>query len=171
MKKLSFLLAGLVCISVLSYGQYSVNKTIYNYRDYRPRIGDPYNPGVAGVASVLIPGLGQMLSGETGRGIAFLGGSVGCTILYAVGYAVMSADINEDGYYDGAGSGLVIFGALSMLTVDVWAIADAVRVAKINNMAFWDSQVPRKDVQLQPYLGTLPKQNGLAIGLSLNITF
>lgn len=41
-----------------------------------------------GLASFFIPGLGQMLSGETGRGLAFLGGSMALTASTSAGLSL-----------------------------------------------------------------------------------
>ena len=50
---------------------------MYNPKMYVKSMTDPYSPGLAGVCSFLVPGLGQVVSGETGRGIAFFAGDVG----------------------------------------------------------------------------------------------
>ena len=57
-----------------TFGQYKQNKLNYNHKQYSFQKGDRYNPTIAGVASFLIPGLGQAVSGEVGRGVAFFGG-------------------------------------------------------------------------------------------------
>ena len=72
MKKviLIFISAFLICTIVNA--QYKINKTKYDYHTYTYQVGDRYSTGVAGITSFLIPGLGQMLSGEVGRGAGFL---------------------------------------------------------------------------------------------------
>jgi hypothetical protein len=52
--------------------KYKELKNIYNYKEWNSDRGDRYNPGVMSVCSFLIPGLGQMISGEIGRGFAWL---------------------------------------------------------------------------------------------------
>jgi len=98
MKKI-LLLTTLLCFTALTAteAQYSVNKTKYDYRTYVPEVGDPYNPGVAGLASFFIPGLGQMISNEGGRGAGFLAGYAGCWVLYGAGVGSAMNDIAMDG--------------------------------------------------------------------------
>jgi len=72
-----FLLLSIIFLSFVANTnaqQYSINKNKYDYRLYSPQYGDPNNPAISGVCSFLIPGLGQMVSGEVGRGLSFLGG-------------------------------------------------------------------------------------------------
>jgi len=68
------LLISLSLITSFVEAQYKINKTRYDYRTYTYQDGDKYNPAVAGITSFLIPGLGQVISGETIRGLAFFGG-------------------------------------------------------------------------------------------------
>ena len=72
MKRFILLLIGLLFISSFTNAQYRINKTKYDYRTYKHQVDDPYNPSVDGFVSFLVPGLGQMISGELGRGAAFL---------------------------------------------------------------------------------------------------
>jgi hypothetical protein len=53
------------------FPQYRINKLNYNAHDYMHQPGDRYDPTLAGVASFLVPGMGQVVAGETGRGILF----------------------------------------------------------------------------------------------------
>jgi hypothetical protein len=55
---------------------YNINKDKFDFHQYIPEYGDPYNPAVSGICSLIVPGLGQMMCGETGRGLAFMGGYV-----------------------------------------------------------------------------------------------
>lgn len=170
MKKFMFILTVvLFSASITTQAQYSVNKTMYDFRQYVPEVGDPYNPGVAGIASFFIPGLGQMISNEGGRGAGFLGGYVGCWVVYGIGVGSMSNDIAMDGYYDGAGAGLVLLGIGGALVVNIWSIVDATRVAKVNNMA-WRDRNMSSSIRVQPELMLSP--NGKPIsGMSLSFKF
>lgn len=85
MKKYILLLINVFLVCSFTDAQYRINKTKYDYHTYTYQVGDPYNPAVAGITSLLIPGLGQMFSGENGRGLAFLGGDLVCTIIYVIG--------------------------------------------------------------------------------------
>ncbi|MGN1221345.1 MAG: hypothetical protein ACI4TU_10460, partial [Candidatus Cryptobacteroides sp.] len=112
--------------------KYKELKHIYHYQDWYSGLGDNHNPALMGVCSWLIPGLGQMISGEVGRGFGWLGGAVGCSVLMGIG-----AGVNAGAYYDEgaviAGSVLLLAGSLALLTVDICAIVDACRVAKVRN--------------------------------------
>lgn len=151
MKRLLFIFLGLAILSSTVDAQYSINKTKYNYKMYTYKVGDPYNPSISGLASFFIPGLGQMISGEGRRGGAFLGGYVGCWVVYGIGAAQMTVDMS-DGYYDGSGAGLVLLGAFGALAVNIWSIVDGVRVAKVNNMAFWDQQGNAYNLEITPFI-------------------
>ena len=148
MKKALFFLTAILLISAVDAGaqNYKQNKTKYDFRSYQPQVGDPYNPGVAGVTSFLIPGLGQMISNEGGRGAAFLGGYAGCLVIYGAGVGSMVTD--------GSGSGLALVGLAGALTVNIWSIVDAVRVAKVNNMAWQDRQ--SSSFRMQPGMNVTP---------------
>ena len=63
-------------------------KHIYDYKDYQPSIYESHSPGGMGVASFFIPGLGQMISGEVGRGLAWLGGHVAAYSIMGIGSAL-----------------------------------------------------------------------------------
>lgn len=155
--------------SISTQAQYSVNKTQYDFRQYVPEIGDPYSPGVAGIASLFVPGLGQMISNEGGRGAGFLGGYLGCWVLYGVGVGSMANDVAADGYYDGSGAGLVLLGIGGAIAVNIWSIVDATRVAKVNNMA-WRNRNNSSSLNIQPALRLTPGGKP-APGLSMALNF
>ena len=172
MKKFASLFIGLFFVSVLANGQYKINKTKYNYRTYSYQVGDPYNTGVAGLCSLLIPGLGQMLSGETGRGLAFLGTDLGFSVVYVVGILKASNDINNYGEPT-SGTGLIAAGGIGMLVVDIWSIVDAVRVAKVNNLAFRDKNKTSCSFKIQPYVSVINNYSTTrsASGISFKVIF
>ncbi len=172
MKKCLSLLICLVIFSSLTNAQYSINKTQYDYRTYSYQLGDPYNPSVAGITSFLIPGLGQMLSGEGGRGAAFLGGYLGCMVVYIIGYSSAINDIDNGGT-GSSGFGTMIVGSLGALGINIWSIVDAVRVAKVNNLAFRDQNKSSFNLQLNPYIDTryVRTQGRPITGISLKYSF
>lgn len=108
--------------------KYKELKNLYNYKEYSPVAVDRYSPAWSGVASFFIPGLGQMICGEVGRGFAFLGGSIGGSILG--GLALASGQQNNAPVASLAGT-LIYAGVLAL---DIIAIVDGVRVAKVKNM-------------------------------------
>ena len=71
----------------MANAQYKINKTKYDYSTWTYEEGDPYNPVTCGVLSI-IPGVGQMVAHEFGRGAAFFGGAVGCLLSSYIGLAV-----------------------------------------------------------------------------------
>lgn len=154
---------------------YKINKQNYDYKMYLPQQGDPYNPTAMGARSI-ISGLGQILSGERGRGFAFMSATY---LFYGSGFWLLSSteaqseidDIFSYVFLRVMGAGLIFSGAV----VNVWSIFDAVRVAKVNNMYFQDLQgeLSSVKVELNPFVDTnnyLGKINASA-GLTLKITF
>jgi len=148
--------------------QYKVNKNKYDRKSYTYQPGDPYNPAVCGVVSFLIPGVGQMIASETGRGVAFLAGYVGCWVVYGVG--IGTAATSTSTYQLGSGAGLALAGLFGAIAVDIWATVDAVRVAKVNNLAWRDNYAPGTGLQISPDLKLLPGQK-VAPGLTLTYKF
>lgn len=165
--KNSFLLtACFVLITTVSDGQYKVNKKKYDYHSFSQQAGDPYNPSIAGFASLLVPGMGQMTSGETGRGAAFLCGFVGCIVIIGIG---ASSYYEMDGVTYG-GPGLIYLGFIGAITVDLISVIDAVRVAKVNNLVFRNRNKRGFSMQMSPYLGSLDN-NKIPVGLVLKLRF
>ena len=183
----SLIVAALIlfgCFSFNAHAQtYKINKQKYDYKMYMTQPGDPNNPAVMGLASFFIPGLGQMLSGETGRGLAFLGGSIALSGITVAG-ALMSYDevttYNQFGSFteyetNPAGVAIMLTGLAATIALDVWAIVDAVRVAKVNNMYIQDlrGNLSSVKVELNPFIDThnYLGQANTSAGLSLKVTF
>ncbi len=113
-------------------------KHLYNYKEFTPSPFDRYSPTWSGVASLFLPGLGQMICNEAGRGFAFLGGYVCCyyygALLTAIGTGLPG---DEDGnvVHNLPGSTIAgIFLITGALAINVISIIDATRVAKVTNM-------------------------------------
>lgn len=148
--------------------KYKELKKIYNYKEYVPGLVQNYSPAWAGVASFLIPGLGQMVCGSVGRGFAYLGGVVGCyTVMYSgafMGFAGESA----------VGQILMCAASAGALAIEICSIVDAVRVAKVKNM--YENDLRRKysfDMKLYPSVGCIRSADGLqpAPGMTLAFRF
>ncbi len=136
--------------------KYKDLKMQYNPKDYVRMSSDPYNPAWIGVASFFVPGLGQIICGEVGRGLAFLGGSV------AVGAVAGAA-------YANSGSDAVLLAtSAAALALDIWAIVDAVQVAKVKDM-FQQGQYAFS-VKMYPSVNYMPGSN-LSPGVTLAINF
>lgn len=151
--------------------KYKQLKSIYNYQEYEERFDDRYNPILSGVASFFIPGLGQMICGEVGRGFAYLGGHIGGMILAPV---IMAAGKGAYGYIstEAALAALVIYAGV--ITLDICAIVDGVRVAKVKNMYEQDLRKHYAiDVDLYPSVNFVQLGNNIrpTAGLTLAIKF
>ena len=134
--------------------KYKQLKTMYDYADWSSGMPERYNPALMGVCSWLIPGLGQMISGEVGRGFAWLGGTIGCYVLMGIGTAVTAGaySMYDGGYNEGmatVGSLMMVASYLGLLTVDICAIVDACRVAKVRNM--YEQDLKRLNYSLNLY--------------------
>ena len=60
--------------------KYKELKGLYNYKEYESTFADRYSPGWTGVASAFIPGLGECINGEWGRGLGKFFGNVGIVV-------------------------------------------------------------------------------------------
>jgi hypothetical protein len=169
--KISILLV-LLSLSTMTKAQYSVNKEKYDHKEYVQQAGDPYDPSTASLASVLIPGLGQMLSDEVGRGVGFLAGYSGCWIMYSIGLNSMSKDIINGGN-GSSGKTLAWISVFGAIGVNIWSAVDANRVAKVNNLAFRDKKLSSFNFAVEPYLANnqINDKNSIQTGLSIKIKF
>jgi len=158
--------------------KYKNYKALYNPRMYIPQLGDPYSPGWSGIASAIIPGFGQALSDEWGRGTCFFLGSLAlsCASLASLEWNTYGLEYSYSVDVEGnSASGIL---ALASLGLYIWNICDAVRVAKVKNMYYQDMRSRRTgglDVRLEPFVAAAPA-TGLqgrpaAAGLSLRVAF
>lgn len=151
----------------MKYKQY---KSYYTPKLYVPQAGDPYSRFWAGAASFLIPGLGQGVDGEWGRGALICLGNIG---LYAVMLSDSYYDLNGTLYYGTVGS----IANIARIVYDIWSIVDAVRVAKIKNMYYQDIRAQRAsiDFNIEPYFAYTPSGIGNSLtpttGLTLKLNF
>ena len=154
--------------------KYKNLKHIYDYKDYQPSIYESRSPGGMGVASFFIPGLGQMISGEVGRGIAWMGGHVGAYLVTGLGSVML-----ESGEYYGSenltdyGTLFFLTGLTSMLAVDICAIVDAVRVAKVKNMYEYDLYKKLYSLDFHPSMNYILTPTGTqpTAGFTLALNF
>jgi hypothetical protein len=157
--------------------KYKELKNIYNYKEWNSDRGDRYNPGVMSVCSFLIPGLGQMISGEIGRGFAWLGGAAGCWAVVGVGavleaYGAMDVTNPKNGLVV-TGSILTILSTHGLGAVEVCSIIDASRVAKVKNMYDQDLRKRNYSLNLYPSVACINMSNGVqpTAGLTLAMRF
>jgi hypothetical protein len=154
--------------------KYKVLKNIYDYKDYEPSIYDSRSPGGMGVASFFIPGLGQMISGEIGRGLAWVGGHLGAYVVTGIGASMMnSADYYDAEDLEKTGTILFLAGFASMLTLDICSIVDAVRVAKVRNMYERDLYKKMYSLDLHPSVNHIltPTGSQPTAGFTLALNF
>lgn len=166
MKRWIILLISVIFINSISIAQYRINKTKYNYLTYTYQAGDKYNPTVASLASI-IPGLGQMISGEFGRGAAIFAGFAGVFGAAAIGSSIpLNIDLRT-------GSVLMLMCLSGLLAIENFSIVDAGRVAKVNNLAWRDINKSSYNFQLQPFLNTtdINRTGFVHAGFTLTVTF
>ncbi|MDR2083424.1 MAG: hypothetical protein LBP67_00285 [Bacteroidales bacterium] len=147
---------------------YKEYKDLYQPSMYIRHYTDPYNPPIMGLCSFFIPGLGQMICGEVGRGFAYLGGTIGCGIIAGIGSAMLV------GY--GSPGGLIMFigGGLGATAVGICSIVDGVRVAKIKNMYARDLRdMSAFNIELAPYIDYMAVGNNIIVpvGVSMIVSF
>lgn len=151
---------------------YKELKKIYNPKEYIRDVTDPYNSGVAGVCSFFIPGLGQIIDGEVGRGLLMV---LGAGVLGGVCYATAVDASSVNGM--ASSPAICLVSGAAALALDIWSIFDAVKVAKVKNMynqdlrkLFTDNNV---NITLSPSLAYVPMSGGLtpAAGVALRVSF
>ena len=179
MKKALFIYVILLAFTFNVKAQrYSINKDKFDSHQYIPEYDDPYNPGLSGVCSFFVPGLGQMLCGETGRGLAFLGGYAGCAVLFEAGAVQFTSNnfgnIENPGYSGSSGVGVMLLGLGGMAAIEIWSIFDAVKVAKVNNMYIRSlRRTSSLKLEMSPYVDHLSITNQVSnpIGMTMRVKF
>lgn len=137
----------------------------YNHKYYIKQLGDPYSPVWCGIASAIIPGLGECIAGEWGRGLGTFGLNVGLSL-------ISNVCIAEENYT----LGYIFYGCA--LGASISSIFDAVIVAKIKNMYWQDINTQRYSFNLdvEPLLTCAPAAGALnnmqpVAGLSVKLSF
>ena len=161
-------------VELLPGMKYKNLKHIYDYKDYLPSVYESHSPGGMGVASSFIPGLGQMISGEIGRGLAWMGGHLGAYLVTDLGSVML-----ESGEYYGSenltsyGTLFFLTGLASMLAIDICCIVDAVRVAKVKNMYEYDLYKKLYSLDLHPSVNYILTPTGTqpTAGFTLALNF
>ena len=161
MKKILVLLAAVALTATTLSAQvvpgmkYKDLKDRYNAKYYEKSSIDPYSTFWTGLASFAVPGLGQVIAGETGRGIAVFAGDAAFSL---AGYLVankaldyVQKDANGKPVKDEKGelivtdeknfkkyAGALIGVGLGNAIYWIWNICDARKVAKVKNMYYQD---------------------------------
>lgn len=150
--------------------RYREYKNLYNTKEYVPQRDDPYSRAWAGIASFIIPGLGQGIVGQWGRGFAIIGTNVGLLALQ-----LSDTYIYDDGTTEMGGLAWGAFAA--RLALNIWSICDAVHIAKVKNMYYQDLRTQRAafDLKVEPYFAYTPTSvqgySQPTAGLSLKLNF
>lgn len=143
--------------------RYKEYNKLYDHHNYRPQPYDDYSPAWSGVASFIIPGLGQAICGEWGRGLAYFGSSV---LISSVGGVVTALTYD---YWP------IFVTTAAVLTIDIMSIVDAVHVAKIKNMYYQDLRGQHANINFgfSPYLTytNFTGTTNAVVGLSINLNF
>ena len=173
MKKLILLVTLFMCALGLNAQNYKLDKEKYDYRTWTYEAYDRYNPGVCGVASFFIPGLGQIIAKEVERGSIFLAAAIGSYAIYGIGAVQANNvlnDANYSGTYDGEGVVLMTTGLIGVVVIGIWSTIDAVRVAKVKNLA-WRDDTGFGGIRLEPYIAPIESYNSTQVGLRLKWSF
>ena len=156
--------------------KYSTIKHSYNPRMYTEMQGDPYEPWACALGSLFLPGMGQMIAGETGRGLAIMGANAGffmlevAELVHTDGFSYVYS--NSTNLFDNGGA--LFLTVLGQLAFNIWCIFDAARIAKVKNMYFQDMEglLGGVQVKFQPELAMMPAGNGcLAPGAGFTLSF
>ena len=166
-------------------------KNIYNPKDYVKSSGDPHLTGLYGLASAVVPGLGQLFCGEVGRGLAVYAGDAafGVAATVCVYKFLDYVEKDADGKYVKDENGLLVvtdenaakkwgYGLIGVAAGSVvywiWNICDAVKVAKIKNMYYQDLTGGRTmEFSMYPTVEVAMTSKGAApvAGMTLSLQF
>lgn len=147
--------------------RYKELKHLYNYKEYVPGLADRYRPGWTGVASFFIPGLGECINGEWGRGLGKFGGNL---LLQIVATNAIYANTYGDAPETAASIALACYAGI--LAIDIWSIIDAVHIAKVKNMYEQDlKRLYSFDMKLSPSVNYIPNGNTLQPVAGMTLAF
>ena len=178
----------LLAVCTAAFGQrvsYKDLKTQYNYKNYVKSDVDPYSVGWISFESFVVPGMGQLMMRESGRGWAFLGAS---SVLSAINSSLADS-IQElwprdaDGHYakePGENKDKIVgylWGMLGVsmaeLGVCIWSSVDASRIAKVKNQYYQDNTAKQVSASLYPSFDLVPSGTGTkaVTGMTFALTF
>jgi len=168
MKRILLIIAGLVILLAACNAQYSTLKSKYNYKQYTYQLGDPYIPSTMSLASLAFPGLGQLIEGETTRGLGFLGTSLALTaIRWKIVFGRSDLSWTARDY-------IVNFTRFGRIGLRIWSAINANHIAKVNDLAFRDKYKTAVSFKILPFSGQLDNYGLLRtdpVGLTLLVSF
>ncbi|HOG41812.1 MAG TPA: hypothetical protein PLI69_04650 [Bacteroidales bacterium] len=156
--------------------KYNELKHFYNYKDYIPSPSD-FNPGWCGVASAFIPGLGECILGEWGRGLGKFFGNMALMSVAVVSYNAGYYAGYHVGYHSeeaGWSLGVAALCSAAAVGINIWSIVDAVRIAKVKNMYEQDlRQSYSFNLDLHPSVNYIQMGNKVepTVGFTLALRF
>ena len=160
-------------------------KQVYSPANYVKSSEDPYSVFWIGAGSLFVPGAGQLVMKETGRGWAFLGSSIGLSVVGGVlaGRARSLVQVNNNGSVTvpeanrGAVNGLVA-GAAAVCAVQlgacIWSCVDAVNIAKVKNQYYRDAKGKHAfSATVYPSMDLVQNSNGMSLapGMTFALNF
>ena len=150
--------------------RYGVYKRFYDPKNYIPQPNDRYSPGWSGFASFVIPGLGQAIVGEWGRGAAFFLGNItlGSIMRGSISYDAQNRSVTYPN--------LFWYSLAANVALNIYSIFDAIHVAKVKNMYYQDlyGQIASVGLKFEPYFAFTPSSPSRmqpTAGLSLKMSF
>ena len=170
--------------------KYRELKNMYNPREYVKSDIDPYSKGWSGLASFFVPGLGQLICGETGRGLLVFAGDAALGIATSVCANKYKSYLMKDPqgrYVVDVEGGYVVTddkAALKWSTATlvlaagnvaywIWNICDARNVARVKNMYYQDLQMRPVEFSMYPSVSYTHTPDGLkpVTGMTLSLQF
>lgn len=151
------------------YKSYKELKMMYKPQEYVRSFGDRYNPAGVGVGSFFIPGLGECICGEWGRGI---GKFVANAALATTGSILITKSYVDENW--GLEIALATVCYLGCFFIDIYSIVDAVQIAKVKNM--YEQDLRRGNItelNLHPSFDYIKVGNNVepTLGLTLALKF
>lgn len=167
--------------------RYKDIRRYYEGQTYHAEYDDPYSPFASGLASFFIPGLGQCINGEVGRGIGIVAGNLGFValeVLEVSAFGFSAADLSNLNYYNWGYNGTVMFmsgvallaTATAQCAFNIWNIFDAARIAEVKNMYYQDvvGRPVALDMHFTPQLAFTPTAGNVmqpTAGVAFRINF
>jgi len=192
MKKLLF--AAILLIVGMSFAsaqvrpgmKYNELRDMYSTRGYVKSASDPYSPGWSAFASFVVPGLGQVMSREAGRGIGFFAASTAASafgyyeavklvdnvVKDSEGNAIKDANGDIQFKDENAAKKQVLLLCASGLTegiICLWSCFDAAKVAKVKNL--YNRDLNRYSIEPSFYPSVQAVQTGNGYALAPGMTF
>lgn len=167
MKRIIAIITGLLLLHIACDAQYSIYKAKYDYHAYSYQMGDPYKPSMMSLSSAIIPGLGQLIEGESMRGLGFLGGSIALAVFKRI--VIWKTDASWT-----AKDVIRKSAFIGQIGLRVWSGINASRIAKVNDLAFRDKYNSTVSLKILPYSGLLDNYGSYKtgpVGITLLVSF